>query len=239
MNAGASNYGDSKKGKKVVAVKELASRYEEQEDVVGRDDEELRSLLPLQKKGSFKGGANGGTESRRKVQWNDKDGDKLAEVREFVPREKPEKPEVLISRSPKKVTFDLQVKTYAEVPSHEEPDFSSEEEIGRVRDRSQYVHPVLNAVENRSQWQALKSKESKNASVIKERKENIPRKQEAISKFSLDPRPEPRVDASLSSWYGLVAKQRTEGDVLEAYASSIEHPQKEAYASTMPQRRFF
>ncbi|XP_031483316.1 uncharacterized protein LOC116252859 [Nymphaea colorata] len=85
MNAGASNYGDSKKGKKVVAVKELASRYEEQEDVVGRDDEELKSLLPLQKEGSFKGGANGGTESRRKVQWNDKDGDKLAQVREFVP----------------------------------------------------------------------------------------------------------------------------------------------------------
>ncbi|XP_031483744.1 rRNA biogenesis protein rrp36-like [Nymphaea colorata] len=226
------------------------------------------------------------------------------------PREKPEKPGVLISRSPKKVTFDLQVRTYAEVPSHEEPDFSSDEEskganeneleegnesqsltssedhsttsttcsfptshryqncrysddeddsiddgdlsddglsdddvaddehedlfewyssssfesqsksvspepakteanelvtrptvaVGRVRDRSQYVHPVLNAVENRSQWQALKSKESKNASVIKERKENIPRKQEPVSKFSLDPRQEPRVDASLSSW---------------------------------------
>ncbi|CAN6460383.1 unnamed protein product [Victoria cruziana] len=83
MNTGASNYSDSKKEKNVFVVEEL--RCEEGEDELGRDDEELRSLLPLRKKGSFKGGDDGRRESRRKVQWNDKNGDKLVQVREFVP----------------------------------------------------------------------------------------------------------------------------------------------------------
>lgn len=48
----------------------------------GEDDSDSKSLLlPLKEEMSRKS-AN----TRRKVQWNDEDGNKLAEVLEFVPR---------------------------------------------------------------------------------------------------------------------------------------------------------
>ncbi|KAF3780484.1 hypothetical protein EJ110_NYTH39063 [Nymphaea thermarum] len=71
--------------------------------------------------------------------------------------------------------------------------------ISHARDRSLYVHPVLNPVENASQWKALKTREARNKPILG-RKENIPCEQEALISFSSDTKQEMRVDTSLSNW---------------------------------------
>ncbi|XP_019165564.1 PREDICTED: protein JASON [Ipomoea nil] len=101
----------------------------------------------------------------------------------------------------------------------EEEERGMGETKGYVRDRSAYVHPVLNPVENLSQWKALKSKAA--AQLVKPLKENLPEDQEAprIS-FSLEPKQNPKFDddskvhnqeiavnASLSNW--LVSPETT------------------------------
>ncbi|KAA8550720.1 hypothetical protein F0562_002404 [Nyssa sinensis] len=94
-----------------------------------------------------------------------------------------------------------------------------------ARDRSVYVHPVLNPVENLSQWKAVKSK---GAPPLKPDKENCTADQEAAPRisFSLEPsfkqssfnfksrfdqsknsNQEIAVDASLSNW--LVSSETT------------------------------
>lgn len=63
-----------------------------------------------------------------------------------------------------------------------------------ARDRSQYVHSVLNPVENLSQWKAVKAKGM--PPVKRQRKENIA----ALDQQARKPTPEIAVDASLSNW---------------------------------------
>ncbi|KAF9590981.1 hypothetical protein IFM89_000526 [Coptis chinensis] len=168
----------------------------------------------------------------------------------------------------KKVTFDLNVKTYEETSTHEIRDYESEEEkesedkkeerdessiimqrhgsetplaekevnsplpLSRTgpeemktlssnqntRDRSQYVHSVLNPVENLAQWKVVK-KRSKPPLI--QQKENTNLDQELQIPFSLEPifkvspcssspksdwskspKEELVVDASLSNWLG-------------------------------------
>ncbi|KAM7462471.1 hypothetical protein LguiA_030592 [Lonicera macranthoides] len=88
-------------------------------------------------------------------------------------------------------------------------------ESNRVRDRSQYVHSVLNPVENLTQWKAIKARATP---TVKKQKENIVTKQEQVplgSSQSFCPLPssdklnsnpsEPliqgfAVDSSLSNW---------------------------------------
>ncbi|XP_068663984.1 protein JASON-like [Aristolochia californica] len=106
------------------------------------------------------------------------------------------------------------------------PDFEAKREVNSPtpiisvngpRDRSQYVHSVLNPVENLSQWKAVKAKPI----PLENRKENIaveegvqvplsfeptfqtPKPKKAFEKDSLSspsPNQEIRVDASLSNW---------------------------------------
>ncbi|KAK7820628.1 hypothetical protein CFP56_038648 [Quercus suber] len=92
-----------------------------------------------------------------------------------------------------------------------------------ARDRSQYVHSVLNPIENLSQWKAVKAK---TAPPKHQRKENIELKEEPLkfisSKPILDPLPfsnpsqskplmqEIAVDSSLSSWLVLPKSNRSE-----------------------------
>ena len=92
-----------------------------------------------------------------------------------------------------------------------------------ARDRSQYVHSVLNPIENLSQWKAVKAKA---APPKHQRKENIELKEEPLifisSKPILDPLPfsnpsqskplmqEIAVDSSLSSWLVLPKSNRSE-----------------------------
>nr|GMD64140.1 protein JASON [Ipomoea batatas] len=104
----------------------------------------------------------------------------------------------------------------------EEEERGMAETKGYVRDRSSYVHPVLNPVENLSQWKALKSKAA--AQPVKPLKENLPADQEAPRvSFSSEPtfkqNPNPKFDqskvhnqeiavnASLSNW--LVSSETT------------------------------
>lgn len=87
-----------------------------------------------------------------------------------------------------------------------------------VRDRSGYVHSVLNPVENLTQWKAVKSK---GTTPLKQQKENITLSQEPRNSFSSEPsfremrfsfdaksdqskkqNQEIAVDASLSNWLG-------------------------------------
>ncbi|ERN18938.1 hypothetical protein AMTRI_Chr07g75920 [Amborella trichopoda] len=95
----------------------------------------------------------------------------------------------------------------------------------RARDRSRYVHPVLNPVENLSEWKTLKAKETKKAPLFKQSKENakldneevfipfsseptfkLPKPQIQLNSetsFKLQkqtPRQEMAVDTSLSNW---------------------------------------
>lgn len=73
--------------------------------------------------------------------------------------------------------------------------------IRGARDRSGYVHAVLNPVENLSQWKAVKTKGT--AAPLKKQKENFSQEQESLASFSLEPRKlkqEVAVNASLSSW---------------------------------------
>ncbi|KAJ4822761.1 hypothetical protein Tsubulata_004151 [Turnera subulata] len=101
----------------------------------------------------------------------------------------------------------------------EGPDSGSGKPNQYARDRSAYVHPVLNPVENLSQWRAVKSK---GTPAMKQRKENLASSQETPGfSFSSEPtfktlssssraKPDwPRksgqeiaVDASLSTWLG-------------------------------------
>ena len=74
-----------------------------------------------------------------------------------------------------------------------------------VRDRSAYVHPVLNPVENLTQWKAVKAK---GASPLRPQKENFVLNQESEVSFSFKSKTnqskkssqEVAVDASLSNW---------------------------------------
>ncbi|KAI4349354.1 hypothetical protein L6164_009950 [Bauhinia variegata] len=87
-----------------------------------------------------------------------------------------------------------------------------------ARDRSTYVHPVLNPVENLSQWKAIKAKRTQ---PLRPQKENYNSNQESQIPFSAEPsfkersfssKPESNqskklnheiaVDASLSNWLG-------------------------------------
>lgn len=70
-----------------------------------------------------------------------------------------------------------------------------------ARDRSGYVHAVLNPVENLSQWKAVKTREA--AAPLNKEKENFSQDQEPRVSFSLESRKsnqEIAVDASLSNW---------------------------------------
>ncbi|KAK4848373.1 hypothetical protein QYF36_012176 [Acer negundo] len=81
---------------------------------------------------------------------------------------------------------------------------------GSARDRSAYIHSVLNPVENLTQWKALKTKEKPQ---LKQQKENFALDEEPRASFSLEPSfkelsdyqsnksyQEIAVDASLSNW---------------------------------------
>ncbi|KAF3628061.1 putative LRR receptor-like serine/threonine-protein kinase-like [Capsicum annuum] len=85
---------------------------------------------------------------------------------------------------------------------------------GYVRDRSAYIHPVLNPVENLSQWKSVKSHAAEPLKLLPQ-KENVAAEVEGPrALFSLEPtfkqssssfKPKPkdqdiRVDASLSNW---------------------------------------
>ncbi|XP_055813131.1 protein JASON [Solanum dulcamara] len=85
---------------------------------------------------------------------------------------------------------------------------------GYVRDRSTYIHPVLNPVENLSQWKSVKSKSAEPLKQLPQ-KENFTTEVEGPrASFSLEPtfkqlsssfKPKPKdqeivVDASLSNW---------------------------------------
>ncbi|KAM3326210.1 protein JASON [Capsicum chacoense] len=85
---------------------------------------------------------------------------------------------------------------------------------GYVRDRSAYIHPVLNPVENLSQWKSVKSHAAEPMKLLPQ-KENVAAEVEGPrALFSLEPtfkqslssfKPKPkdqdiRVDASLSNW---------------------------------------
>ncbi|CAN6486165.1 unnamed protein product [Victoria cruziana] len=72
--------------------------------------------------------------------------------------------------------------------------------VSHARDRSRYVHPVLNPIENASQWKALKSREARSKPILEGSKENIPCEQDASVGFNSDTKKEMRVDASLSNW---------------------------------------
>lgn len=63
---------------------------------------------------------------------------------------------------------------------------------GSTRDRSQYIHAVLNPVENLTQWKTVKAKPS---AVLKPRKENINLEEEGLD-FIPFPSEEPTVKAS-------------------------------------------
>ncbi|MCD7449507.1 hypothetical protein HAX54_053099 [Datura stramonium] len=88
------------------------------------------------------------------------------------------------------------------------------ETLGYVRDRSAYIHPVLNPVENLSQWIGVKSKAAEPLKLLQQ-KENFTAELEGPrASFSLEPsfkqssssfKPKPKdqeigVDASLSNW---------------------------------------
>ncbi|KAF7818463.1 eisosome protein [Senna tora] len=74
-----------------------------------------------------------------------------------------------------------------------------------ARDRSVYVHPVLNPVENLSQWKAVKSKRP----PPPPQRPLVPQKENCVSEpsfkersLSSKPKQEIAVDASLSNWLG-------------------------------------
>ncbi|XP_019181492.1 PREDICTED: nuclear polyadenylated RNA-binding protein 3-like [Ipomoea nil] len=82
-----------------------------------------------------------------------------------------------------------------------------------TRNRSQYVNSVLNPVENLTQWKAVKAREQRERTQVKNQKENIRLEQEdhkpAIAKSPSDPLSlsnnkhnvsDLQVDASLSNW---------------------------------------
>ncbi|KAJ8534639.1 hypothetical protein K7X08_016367 [Anisodus acutangulus] len=86
---------------------------------------------------------------------------------------------------------------------------------GYVRDRSAYIHPVLNPVENLSQWKTVKSKPAQPSKRLQPQKENFTAEVEGTrASFSLEPtykqssssfKPKPKdqeieVDVSLSNW---------------------------------------
>lgn len=92
-----------------------------------------------------------------------------------------------------------------------------------VRDRSQYVHPVLNPIENLSQWKAVKARA---APPMYQRKENMEFKRTASIPSGLKPNVDPSpytnltqskppmeeiaVDTSLSNWLFLPKSNRSE-----------------------------
>ncbi|KAG1361860.1 putative protein JASON-like [Cocos nucifera] len=88
-----------------------------------QEEDERRSLLPPAAKGGMAGKRK--RSGRRKVRWNDSDGNKLVEVLEFQPRDNHEQGS--FGSSKKKVTFDLNVKTYEVVLVDEDPKHSSED----------------------------------------------------------------------------------------------------------------
>ncbi|KAK7835714.1 protein jason [Quercus suber] len=130
-------------------------------------------------------------------------------------------------RSRRKVTFNSNVETYEHVLCEEVKNVvpetegsgkkGQEENIAKsrevkpyvynlnVRDRSAYVHPVLNPVENLTQWKAVKAK---GASPLRPQKENFVSNQESEVSFSFKSKTnqskkssqEVAVDASLSNW---------------------------------------
>ncbi|KAL4558630.1 hypothetical protein LXL04_036831 [Taraxacum kok-saghyz] len=79
---------------------------------------------------------------------------------------------------------------------------SSLDKVGsntNARDRTAYVIPVLNPVENLSQWKALKSKESQPTTPLKVLNSNLHHQKENSSLNSVST-PPPAVDSSLSNW---------------------------------------
>ncbi|CAN4093200.1 unnamed protein product [Withania somnifera] len=107
---------------------------------------------------------------------------------------------------------------------------------GYVRDRSAYIHPVLNPVENLSQWKSVKSKAAEPLKVLPQ-KENVTAEVEGPrASFSLEPtfkqssssfKQKPKdqevgVDASLSNWLVTPPDNTTKkagSSVLEAVTS--------------------
>ncbi|XP_009781302.1 uncharacterized protein LOC107790575 [Nicotiana tabacum] len=86
---------------------------------------------------------------------------------------------------------------------------------GYVRDRSAYIHPVLNPVENLSQWKTIKSKAAEPLKMLPQKENFIAEVEGPLASFSLEPtfkqsssssfRPKSKdqeigVDASLSNW---------------------------------------
>ncbi|KAJ8558177.1 hypothetical protein K7X08_004943 [Anisodus acutangulus] len=95
---------------------------------------------------------------------------------------------------------------------------------GYVRDRSAYIHPVLNPVENLSQWKTIKSKIAEPLKLQPPQKENFasevegprasfslePTFKQSSSSFKIKPKDqEIGVDASLSNW--LVTPEKKAG----------------------------
>ncbi|CAH9051137.1 unnamed protein product [Cuscuta epithymum] len=91
-----------------------------------------------------------------------------------------------------------------------------DEKKGYVRDRSVYVHPVLNPVENLSQWKAMKIKAAESG-ILMPLKENqeLPKVSESRTNLHQNHQEEVAVNASLSNWLtpppSLPAEKPTKG----------------------------
>ncbi|KAJ9147129.1 hypothetical protein P3X46_029324 [Hevea brasiliensis] len=76
---------------------------------------------------------------------------------------------------------------------------------GKTRIRSQYVYPVLNPVENASQWKALQEDDSSSLQLSSQLKESSEQLESSTAKSAGDKDassvPELKVEASLSSWF--------------------------------------
>ncbi|KAF2290677.1 hypothetical protein GH714_014969 [Hevea brasiliensis] len=76
---------------------------------------------------------------------------------------------------------------------------------GKTRIRSQYVYPVLNPVENASQWKGLQEDDSSSLQLSSQLKESSEQLENSTAKSAGDKEassvPELKVEASLSSWF--------------------------------------
>ncbi|XP_002528376.2 kinesin-related protein 4 [Ricinus communis] len=97
-----------------------------------------------------------------------------------------------------------------------------------ARDRSQYVHSVLNPIENLSQWKAAKAKGM--PQVKRQRKENVALEQQAQLTQEIS------VDASLSNWIlNTDSCQSTTASITKSSTESISS-KKSSFDRTFPWR---
>ena len=100
-------------------------------------------------------------------------------------------------------------------------DVSSPAKAVCPRDRSQYVHSVLNPVENRSQWKCVATKTGGAQPPKNLRKENIPILENAVEPQKI------AVDASLSNWLPNNGSQFVVKDLCQSPKSPIQMRQDE------------